>query len=101
MLPLRARSTLRGVVLGKKKEKPKSADVVTALQERIRALKEKVRAAGGAAKRDTAARALRKRLRRAQRRRRSLIAFAKSVEARRTGKKATAPESAPPAPAQT
>jgi hypothetical protein len=90
--------------LGKKKEKSKSADVVAALEQRIRALKEKVRAsgaAGGAARPDAAARALRKRLRRAQRRRRSLIAFAKAIEARRAGRKAAAPQSAAPAPAQT
>jgi hypothetical protein len=87
--------------LGKKKETARSADVVAALEQRIRALKEKVRAAAGAPKSDPAARALRKRLRRAQRRRRSLIAFARAIEARRAGRKAAASESAAPAPAQT
>ena len=86
--------------MGKKKEKSKSADVVAALEQRIRSLKEKVRAAGSAVKKDAAARALHKRLRRAQRRRRSLIAFAKATEARRAGRKAAAPESPAPAPAQ-
>jgi len=84
------------------KKSSEAASPVAELEKRIAALKAKVRDSKEAAPGDAAARALHKKLRRAQRRRRSLIAFDKSLEARRAGKKtaaAPAPSAGAPVPA--
>lgn len=86
--------------MANKKESQQPADTLARLEQRIAALKTKLRAHQDPRPGDPALRALRKKLRRAQRRRRSLIAFAKAIEARHAGRKrsAAAPTAAPPAP---
>lgn len=79
-----------------KKKKVTLADAVADLEKRIAALKGKAREKKGTAAADPALRALKKKLRRAQRRRRGLLGFARTLEARRAGRKKASAE-APPA----
>ncbi len=84
--------------MAKKKEQAQASDTMAKIEQRIAALKAKAGGLKGAARGDAALRAVKKKLRRAQRRRRSLRVFAKAIEARHAGKK-TAAAAAPAAPA--